>query len=257
MPLPLLERSSREIAHNVKRTIEELDEVKGCRQVSVRMTGKRLDISAHVFLDSNSRFEDVHRIVSKIERAVRSKVQRMARITIQTEPFGHGRKDIAALVAQLTDQVPGSRGVHNIHIQKISGKWCVDLRLEVSANITVKKAHGIAVEVEKRIKASDPDISEVTVHIESASDVLAREREGRGTELQWYIEHVAKGFPEIKSVHGIKIRRNGTDLNVVLQCGFAPGMSIKRAHEISSKLESTIRSAYPRVGELEVQQEPV
>jgi divalent metal cation (Fe/Co/Zn/Cd) transporter len=221
------------------------------------MTGKRLDISAHVFLDSNSRFEDVHRIVSKIERAVRSKVQRIARITIQTEPLGHGRKDITALVAQITDQVPGSRGVHNIHIQKISGKWCVDLRLEVSANITVKKARGIAIEVEKKIKTADPNISEVTVHMESASDVLARELEGRGTELKWYIEHVAKRFPEIKTVHGVKIRRNGNALNVVLECGFAPGMSIKHAHEISGKLESTIRTAYPTVRQLEIQEEPV
>jgi divalent metal cation (Fe/Co/Zn/Cd) transporter len=221
------------------------------------MTGKRLDISAHVFLDSSLTFEDVHRIVSIIERAIRSKVQRMARITIQTAPVGHGRRDVAALVAQVADHVPGSRGVHNIHIQKIAGKWCVDLRLEVSANISVKTGHEIAKEVEKKIKASDVNISEVTVHVESASEVLSRELEGRGTELRWYIEHVAKRFPEIKSLHGIKIRRNGNAVNVVLRCGFAPGMSIKHAHEISSKLESTIRSAYPIVSELEIQEEPV
>lgn len=256
MPIPLLERSARDVSEKVKGTIEELNEVKSCRQVSVRMTGKRLDISAHVFLDSSLTFEEVHRIVSLIERAVRSKVQRMARITIQTEPVGHGRRDVAALVAQVADHVPGSRGVHNIHIQKIAGKWCVDLRLEVSANVTVKSAHEIANEVEKQIKARAPDISQVTVHIESASDVLSRELEGRGSELSWYIEHVAKRFPEIKSVHGIKIRRNRNSVNVVLRCGFAPGMNIKHAHEISSKLESTIRKAYPIVGELEIREEP-
>ncbi len=257
MPIPLLERSAKDIAEKVKATIEELDEVKGCRQVSVRMTGKRLDISAHVFLDSGSTFEDAHRIVSRIERAIRSKVQRMARITIQTEPVGHARKDVAALVVQVADHVPGSRGVHNIHIQKIAGKWCVDLRLEVSANISVKTAHEIVKEVEKNIKAGDPNVSEVTVHVESATDVLSRELEGRGSELRWYIEHVAKRFPEIKAVHGVKIRRDRSGVNVVLQCGFAPGMSVKHAHEISSKLESTIRSAYPNVSELEIQEVPL
>ena len=53
MPIPILERSSKEIANLIKTEIEEIPEVKGCRQVSVRMTGKRLDISAHVLLDSS------------------------------------------------------------------------------------------------------------------------------------------------------------------------------------------------------------
>jgi divalent metal cation (Fe/Co/Zn/Cd) transporter len=203
MPLPLVERSPKEVAQLLRSRIEEVPAVKGIHNVEVRMTGKRLDVSAHVLLDSTLRFEDVHRIVSEIEREIRRNVQRSARITVQTEPFGHSHPKIASLVMQIAERVPGSRGVHNIHIQKISGKWCVDLRLEVSANITVKKARGIAIDVEKKIKVADPNISEVTVHIESASDVLARELEGRGTELKWFVEHVAKRFPEIKSVHGI------------------------------------------------------
>ena len=256
MPLPLVERSRKDIQGVLKQTIEEVPNVKGCRLVSVRMTGKRLDISAHVLLESSLRFEDVHRIVSSIERAIRSKCQRFARITIQTEPVGHPRTGIAALAAEISDKVPGSRGVNNVHIQKVAGKWCVDLRVEVGANISVKEAHQIAKEVETKIKTSDPNISEVTVHIESASDILSRELEGRGSELRSYIEHVAKRFPEIKSLHGIKIRRNGNALNVVLRCGFASGMSIKYAQDICSKLESTVRSAYPMVSELKIREEP-
>jgi divalent metal cation (Fe/Co/Zn/Cd) transporter len=256
MPIPLLERSPREIARIIKATIEELGDVMGCRQVSVRVTGKRLDISAHVLLESSLRFEDVHRIVSAIERAVRNKVQTIARITVQTEPAGHGRTGIAALVAEIAERVPGSRGVHNVHIQKIAGRWCVDLRLEVSANMTVRQAHAIATEVEKKLRAADPNISEVTVHMESASDLVSRELQGRGTELRFYIEHVAKRFPEIMAVHGVKIRRSHESLNVVLRCRFDPRMSIKQAHEITRKLESTIRNAYPIVGELEVREEP-
>lgn len=256
MPLPLVERSPKEIARVIKQTIEGLEDVKGCRQVSVRVTGKRLDISAHVFLESSLRFEDVHRIVSSIERAIRNNVQRIARITVQTEPVGHGRTGIAALVAEIAERVPGSRGVHNVHIQKIAGKWCVDLRLEVSANMTVKQAHAIASDVEKKLKAADPNISDVTVHMESASDLVSRELLGGGTELRFYIEHVARRFPEIQAVHGVKIRRNHGTLNVVLRCRFDPQMNIKQAHEITRKLESTVKNAYPIVGELEVREEP-
>jgi len=256
MPIPLLERSPKEVSERIKTAIEGVRQVKGCRQVSVRMTGKRLDISAHVLLDSSLRFEDVHRIVSDIERVVRSKVQRIARITVQTEPFGHARTGVASLVTEIAEKVPGSRGVHNVHIQKINGKFCVDLRLEVSANMSVRQAHEIAREVERRLKAADPDISEITVHMESASDLISRELEGHGTELRWYIEHAAKRFPEIKAVHGVRIRRAGNNLHAVLRCRFDPSMSIKQAHEISHKLEKIVKGAYPNLDGIDVREEP-
>jgi hypothetical protein len=65
------------------------------------MSGKRLDIRAHVILDSSLRFEEVHRIVSVIEKEVRRNVQRVARITVQTEPIGHSRTRIAALLMRM------------------------------------------------------------------------------------------------------------------------------------------------------------
>lgn len=256
MPIPLLERSSKELASRIKKEIEGVAEVKGCRQVSVRMTGKRLDISTRVLLDSSLTFEEVHRIVSIIERAIRRKVQRIARITVQTEAIGHSRTGVATLVTEIAEKVPGSRGIHNIHIQKIDGRLCVDLRLEVSANMTVKQAHEISKQIERRLKDADPNISEVTVHMASASDLISMEIEGRGSELKWYIEHAARRFPEIKAVHGVKIRRNGNSLYALLRCRFDPGMPIKQAHEISHRLEKIVKTAYPMVDEFEVQEEP-
>jgi divalent metal cation (Fe/Co/Zn/Cd) transporter len=256
MPIPLLERSSKETSQIIKSAIEELPDVKGVRNVSVRMTGKRLDITARVLLDNTLRFEDIHRIVSLIERQVRSKVQRIARITVQTEPVGHARTGLASLVSEIAENVPGSRGVHNVYIQRINGKICVDLRLEVSANITVKHAHEISKEVERRLIAANPHVSEVTIHIESASDLVSRELEGHGAELRWYIEHTAMKFPEIKSVNGVKIRRSGNTMRAVLRCRFDPSMSVKQARDISLKLEKTVKSAYPILDDLEVLQEP-
>ncbi len=160
------------------------------------------------------------------------------------------------MVSEIAENVPGSRGVHNVYIQKVNGKVCVDLRLEVSANITVKQAHEISKEVEKRLVAANPHVSEVTIHLESASDLVSRELEGHGTELRWYIEHTARKFPEIKAIHGVKIRRSGNTLRAVLRCRFDPTMSVKQAHDISLKLEKTVKSAYPVLDDLEVLQEP-
>jgi divalent metal cation (Fe/Co/Zn/Cd) transporter len=209
----------------------------------------------HVLLDKNLSFEDTHKIASNIEREVKGVVPN-ARVTIHTEPLGGSRESIWRLVRDIAEGVPGSRGVHNIHIQEIDGKLCVDLHLEVSANMTVKQSHEVSEQVETRIKVAIPNISEVTVHMESASERISRELTGVETEMESFIEHVAERFPEIRHVHGIEIRKVGDNLHVVMQCHFDPNINMEKAHEISNNLEREIRSAYPRVARIDVHEEP-
>jgi divalent metal cation (Fe/Co/Zn/Cd) transporter len=254
MPIPFVERSPKEIAQIIKARVEAIKDVRSCHQVSVRITGKRFDVDMHVLLDSNLRFEEVHRIASDVERGVKSVVPN-ARVTVHTEPLGYGREGVRTLVKEIAEGVPGSRGVHNVHIQKIGGKLCVDLHLEVSAHMTVKQAHEVSDRIERELRAR-LDISEITIHMESALDRISRELNRGGTELKWYIEHAAKRFPEIKAVHGIKIRKIGERSHVVIRCHFDPNISMKQAHEISSNLEKAIKSAYPNIDRIDVHEEP-
>ena len=256
MPLPLVERSQKEIAQFLRSKIEEVPEVRGIHDLEVRLTGKRLDITAHVLLESTLEFEDVHRIVFEIERVIRKNVQRSARITVETVPVGHPHRKMAALVAQIAEKVPGSRGVHNVHLQKIAGKWAVDLKVEVSANMTVKQAHNVSAEIERELRAVLQDLSEITIHLESASDLIASELEGRGSELKWFVAHAAKRFPEIKAVHALRIRKTGDTYSLALRCKFDSGMTIKRAHEISLKFATAVKNAYPNVDRIDIQEEP-
>ncbi len=57
MPLPLVERSEREIADVVKKKIVSIKDVKGYHQLTVHNTGKRAYIEMHILLDANLTFE--------------------------------------------------------------------------------------------------------------------------------------------------------------------------------------------------------
>jgi len=255
MPLPLVERSQKEIEQTVKRKIDAIKDVKGYHQLSVRSTGKRAYIEMHILLANNLSFEETHKIATNIESEIRSTVPN-ARVTIHTEPVGNGHQKIWDLIKEIAERTPGSRGVHNIHIQKIDGKLGVDLHLEVSANMTVKQAHEVSDEVERKIKEANPKITEITIHIESATDRVLREQTGVETELESYIQHLAESIPEVKSVTRIKIRRVGDVLHVVLSCVFDPNIEIKMAHKVSSRLEQEIRKAYPKITRIDVHEEP-
>ena len=235
MPIPIFERSEKEMVGLIRKKV--------------------LGIEKQVVLASELSFEHTHQIALEIEEEIKKDIPG-ARITIHTEPAGAGRESVWKLVKQTSEDVPGSRGVHNIHIQSIEGKLCVDLHLEVSANMTVKQAHDVAEEIEKRLRIANPEFAEITIHLESASESIHRESTGIETELEPYIEAVAKSFPQIKRVHGIRITRTREGLHVVLQCHFDPDVTMKEVHEISSKLEALLRIANPRITRIDVHEEP-
>jgi divalent metal cation (Fe/Co/Zn/Cd) transporter len=255
LPLPLVERSKEEIARIIRRKVEAMKSVRDCRILSLRLSGKRVNVAMQVLLNNNISLEDTHRIAVDIERVVRNEYPN-ARVSIHTAPVGSAQESIWKLVKEIAEAAPGSRGVHNIHIQRIDGKLCIDLHLEVSANMTVKQAHDVADQVEEKIRAANPKISEVTVHMESASDRISRELAGVETELQSYIDHLAQQLPEIKEVSQIRIRKFGGNMHLVLKCRFDPNLNIKKAHEVTSKLENGIRSAFPKITRIDIHEEP-
>lgn len=255
LPLPLVDRSKQQIEQKIRKKVESLKEVKGIKHVTVRLSAKRLDVDIHVFLDSNISSENAHQIAIDIEKKVRT-LYPNARISVDTEPIKTDSESIWRSVKDMAEGAPGSRGAHNIHIQTVDGKLYVDLHLEVSANMTVKQAHDVADDVEERIKTANPSVSGVTVHIESASERISRELSGVETELESYIEDVAKRFPEIKNVCNVRIRRFGNIIHVVLECQFDSRLTIKKAHEISNKLESMVKKAYPSVARIDIHEEP-
>lgn len=256
MPIPLVERSEREIAQAIKRKVEAVKRVRDCHELRLRMTGKRYDVSMHVALDSNLTLEETHKIALDIEKEVKTIVPN-ARVTINTEPSDWNRASIWKLAKDIAEVVPGSRGAHNIHVQEIDGKLCVDLHLEVSADMTVKMAHDISDQIEQKMHEANPEISDITVHMESASDVVSRELTGVETELESYIEHIAERFPEIRSVYGTKVRKIGRNLHVVVHCNFDPDLSLNKAHQVSNELEKAIINAYPNIERVDIHEEPL
>lgn len=68
-------------------------------------------------------------------------------------------------------KVPEAGNPHRVRIRRIGSMLVVDLDIEVEPTMTVRDAHEIAVDVEKSIKESLPDIYDVIVHIEPFGNV--------------------------------------------------------------------------------------
>jgi len=255
-PIPLIERSEKEIAQAIMNRVKTTADVRDCSQPSVRLSGKKIRVELSISLDRNLEFYRTHQIGLKIEREVKT-ILPGARVIIRTEPYQSNLEKTWNLIRKITEDVPGTRGVTNMHLQEVNGNLTADLAIEVSANITVKQAHRIALDVENRIRRINPTLSEINVHAETALDRILREATGADTELKWYVAHVARRFPGIKSVQRIRVRKIGNDLQVLLRCQFDASLNVRKATEFSKMLEKTIRDAYPDVTRIIINKEAI
>jgi len=226
----------------------------------VRMTfpRKKPHVYVHVTLKGQPDFEGIHKVCATIDYEVRNVVPN-ARVSIRSDPGEGGveAERIWQLVKRIAEDEPGSRGAHNIHVQSFGGKLGVDFHLEVAAGMSVGQAHEVATRIEKKLKEADPVISEVVTHEETVSDLTSNERSGHGAELRWYIEHVAKRFPEIKLASPPIIRQLGNhQLHVIIRAAFKPDLSMEKASQIASRFDAAIRQGFPAIVRVDITKEP-
>jgi divalent metal cation (Fe/Co/Zn/Cd) transporter len=214
-------------------------------------TRKKPNIHFHVLLEGNPSFEDSHRICSKIETEVRSLVPN-ARVVIHSEPNGtDDTKDIWKIVKKITDAEPGARGVQSIHLRNIDANLGIDFDLVVGTLVIGRTARELGAQIETKLKVADLRVSEVVIHQEFIPELVSSEQSGQGTEIRWYIEHVARRFPEAMQLRPPTIQRMGDRLSVVMRVAI-PRTSPERASEITNQLQAAIKNGYPEISRADI-----
>lgn len=259
MPIPIVEPSVRETTRRIRRRVQSLEGVKECVNVGMSFSRKKPHIHVHVLLKGQPDYDGIHKVSATIDHEVR-KIVPNARVSIRSEPGDAGGEAgrVWELVRRIAEDEPGSRGAHNIHVQNLGGRLCVDFHLEVAARMSVAQAHEVATDVAKRIKAASPTISEVVIHEETVSDLTSNERSGHGADLRWFIEHTAARFPEIKLASPPIIKRLGNhQLHVIIRAAFSADLGVETAAIIASRLEVAIRQGFPAILRVDITEEPV
>jgi divalent metal cation (Fe/Co/Zn/Cd) transporter len=94
-------------------------------------------------------------------------------------------------------------------------------------------------------------------HEETVSDLASHERSGHGAELRWYIEHVAKRFPELRLTSPPTIRRLGNhQLHVIVRASFSPDLSMDKAGRVASRFDAAIRQGFSAIVRVDITKEP-
>jgi cation diffusion facilitator family transporter len=83
-------------------------------------------------------------------------------ILMETAP----EREVMDKIEEVCTKVPGVADFHKCRARKIGSNIFADLHVLVDEDINVKRAHEIATEVERRLKAEIEDLESVVVHVE-------------------------------------------------------------------------------------------
>jgi divalent metal cation (Fe/Co/Zn/Cd) transporter len=253
MPIPVVERSEREIARRIGRKIGGMDQVAECNEVTMGFTRKKPNVHFHARLRGNPEFEETHKICSQMELEVRNLVPN-ARVVIHSTTSGTGDpKEVWKTVKNTADAEPGSRGVQNIHLRKMDGGLGVDFHLQVGTLVTPTQAQNLLAQIEKKVKATDPRITDLVIHRGSIPELISSEQAGYGSEIRSYLDHVVERFPDAKQVRPPSIQMAGDRFSIIFRMAVPSGAS--KASQIASEFEAAIKSGYSAIARVDIREE--
>jgi len=152
---------------------------------------------------------------------------------------------------QVAMSVPGVISCHGVRSRGHEGAVYADLHIQVDPALSIDQAHAIAHEVQYRLRERQPDIQDVTIHVEPAGSVPEEQD----------LEEVAVQLRQLASGLGIDVHdvwASEVDgayyLDVHLETDGA--LPLSQAHALASSLEERARAEIPHLAELSTHIEP-
>jgi len=224
-------------------------------RIRVRQSGHQLFVDLRVTFESETTFERAQSLMDLAESLVHEQFPD-ADVMI----YAASKEPSASDLVEKTRYIAHRRNlrVHDVAAYEMTGHVKVDLDLEVDPNLTLEAAHDQATNLEREIKQKVPEVKEVTIHLEP----LPREVEATDgsaasqTAIEKKLLEIAHKTPGVLDCHSIEARQAGKEVVVSLHCTLNPDLPVAQAHDITEKLKSRFRQAFPQIMKISIHAEP-
>ena len=163
--------------------------------------------------------------------------------------------DLFAVVQTVAESM--GLGIHHLNAHEIGGSYSLHLHLEVPGQWTLSEAHAQASQLEDRIRARRPEVSEISTHIEPAPVTLtACDKLPDDAEVVQKVRELAMAVAGVQDCHEVQVRRAGSKLLLTLHCTLAAHLPVEQAHDVATLIEERLRRECSGVEDVTVHVEP-
>jgi cation diffusion facilitator family transporter len=253
----LLDKAPEGLAKAIRSEVLRIPGVHSSGRVRVRPSGAQTFVDLQVFVDHSTSFERVNAIALEVEQAIR-RLEPNSDIVVRTQPTMEPETRLAEKIKKVASQIHGVRGIHNLEVHDAENGLHVEMHLEADPDASLEAAHGVASKLESAVKASIREVAEVVTHIESAEEMPLTSADVT-TESQRIVKSVrdtALQVPGVKRCRDVAVHSVEDGLHLTLTCVLDAGLSVSEAHELSTRIESVLRSRIEGTSRVLVHVEP-
>ncbi len=248
-------------ADEMERIACSVPGVRSCHRIRSRGHEQAVYADLHVRVDAALSTDRSHAIAHEVQRRLLEARPDIQDVTVHVEPNGAlpeagGREQIAVQLRRLATGLGLS--VHDVWAYEIKGKYYVETHLEVDGALSLREAHELASELERRARQDMPQLVELTTHIEPRGELL-----GAGdfydvgrAELAQLVQQVIESSEGAENCHDVQLRQYGGKWVVSLHCDLPGELPLVQAHLVSATLEARLREEIPGLERVVIHTEP-
>ena len=236
----LSDTASKEILEKSRTEILSQEGILGCENLRARQVGSKIFVETSVKIPNITSLESAHELASQIESRL-IKVFGSVDATIHIEP-SETKTQIDQRITRIAS-VEGVLEVHKISTAYARGKLFITLHACADPSLSVKEAHALAEEIEKRMKAEIDQLENVTVHVEPIPSKVHGVGKNEA-ELARIIDDAILGYKRYITIKKLVSYEADGKCFINLDCCFKVHVSLQEAHDLASIIESEIRRKF-------------
>ncbi|WXG39231.1 MAG: cation-efflux pump [Candidatus Freyarchaeum deiterrae] len=251
----LLDRAPKGVSERVKKIASETEGVQECTLVRVRPSGPRYWVVVNCSINEADSLKKAHDIALNVEERIKG-ILPTAEVVVHTDPAEIDGEPITLKVRDIA--AINELKVHDVHVHEVDKKNYIDLHLEAPARLSLRKTHQLADSLEKEIMKKIPKVEEVNIHLEPAEkppleyrDVTQESKEMRQEIQKLVDEMIGDG-----KCHEIRIREIKNKFYVYIHLTLDEKMTLRKAHNITSRMEAKIKKKISEIEEVNIHAEP-
>ncbi len=246
----------------IEKTAAVVPGVRHVHRARSRGSSDAAYVDVHVRVDPAMSTVQAHAIASEVERRLKVDLPTIVDAVVHIEPH---KPPILSEWQAITVRARAEAdalgvGIHDLHVhEETSGDYTVEMHVEVPEHLSLGEAHGIANNLETRIRETIPRVTGVTTHLEPLRASVPGE-EGR-YEIQFdaladQIAAVANSVAGPGTAHDIQLHHVDGHLTTSIHLTLPASQPLTEAHALAEEVERRITNEVAQIKRVVVHVEP-
>jgi len=233
--------------------------VESCHEIRSRGQEDDIYVDLHIRVAPQMPLAQAHQIAHEVQSRIERAIEGVSDVVIHIEPQPGGSNSQGSDLFARMKAIALELGipVHHLNAHEIEGQYVVNLHLEVPEGLTLAQAHAQATQLEDRVKAEIPDVTEISTHLEPAATTRSEcEAAQDDAQIVSIVQTLVRSVQQVHDCHGVSVHRAGGKPFVTLHCTLDEDLPIAEAHDVSTLIEERLRQECPNLAGVTVHVEP-